>query len=180
MQHLALENWDPYQVLLTDVKNGSSDTTMCSTWIGIENYRDYDLTSFIDRHCLTFLVPVQQLIKDGSTVYILLSGAVWALYIGTFVITGILLISIARVYSKKLKKGNDVRTFELLSECYMNLVNIASAHGIQRFARPIALKIIVMRYILCCYNLRNHIIFRMNFIPFYFSWMLVSLALSVS
>lgn len=140
------ENWDPYETIRMDVTNKSSDMAMCSIWLTYENYNAFDLTSFIDRQCITFLVPVQKLISDVSTIYIALSGAVWALYIGTCIIVGILLIIMANIYFKQMNVGYKIGSFDYLSESYMNLVNIASAHGIQRFPKPIALKTIFMRY----------------------------------
>lgn len=143
---ISNESWHPYQGTLADTKGGLFDTAICGVWITWENYREYDLTSTIDRHCITFLVPVQQLIKNGSTIYISLSGAVWALYVGTFVSTGIISIILARIYWTKLNSGKEVRAFAFLSDSYMDLVNIASSHGIRRFPKQNALKIIVMRY----------------------------------
>lgn len=138
--------WDPFKISKSNIKNGSSDTEMCSTWFTYETYQQFDFTTFIDRHCITFLVPLQQLIKEGSVIFVSLSGVVWILFIGTFVITGILSIIVAKVYFKNSR--NEVRAFKFLSECYLDLVSIASSHGIQRFPKPIALKMIIIRYII--------------------------------
>lgn len=141
-------NWDPYEAIRAEVANKTSDMAMCSLWLNYEHHHSFDLSSFIDRQCITFLVPVQKLISEGSTIYISLSGAVWALYIGTCVIAGILLIILAKIYFQRMNVGYEIECFDFLSECYLDLVNIASAHGIQRFPKPIALKMIFIRYVL--------------------------------
>lgn len=140
------ENGDPYKAVLRDVKDGKSDLALCSIWMNHEHYRDFDLTSFIDRQCVTFLVPVNKLVRDGSTIYNSLSGAVWVLYIGAFISTGIILFFMARVYFRKINVGQGTQAFDFFSRNYMDLVNIASSHGIQRLPKPIPLKIVVMRY----------------------------------
>lgn len=136
---------DPYKAVLRDVKDGKSNLALCSIWMNLEHYRDFDLTSTIDRQCVTFLVPVNELVRKGSTIYNSLSGAVWALYIGALIITGIILFCMARVYFRKINVGQEVQDFDFFSRNYMDLINIASSHGIQRLPKPIPLKIVVMR-----------------------------------
>lgn len=136
------EKDDPYIIALNDVRAGVSDLAMCSMWLNYDHYSEHDLTTFFYRQCITFLVPVNKLISEGSTIYISLSIAVWSLYVGSLVIVGLVVNQLARIYSHFINKQFD--TFSYLSECYMDLVNIATSHGIQRFPTSIALKIIVI------------------------------------
>lgn len=135
---------DPHMIALNDVKTGVTDLAICSIWLNYDHYLVHDLTTFFDRQCITFLVPVNTLISEGSTIYISLSAAVWCLYIGSFISVGLVIIQLARIYYRSIHHSREFNTFAYLSECYMDLINIATLHGIERFPKSMALKIIVI------------------------------------
>lgn len=136
---------DPHTTVLDDVTNGVADLGMCHLWMHYNHYLEHDLSMFMDRQCVTFLVPINELVSEGSTIYLALSATVWALFIGTMVIVGIVYIRLIRFYHLNMMLHKSFNTFDYLTKCYTDLIHIASSHGIQRFPKSLALKIIVIR-----------------------------------
>lgn len=133
----------PYTFIMNDLSMNVSDMAMCSIWLIEKYYKSYDLTTFYDQNCATFLVPKPQKLNEASAIYKALDTSVWLLFLFFFLLSSILLNIISKM-EKRLYERNSLYTD--FTRAIMETLNTATSHSVHRFTNvQMSIKILLTR-----------------------------------
>lgn len=133
----------PYLQVMNDLSNRSSDLAMCSIWMLGKYYRNYDLTTFYDQVCTTYLVPKPKKLNEASAIYTALNTSVWLLFLFFFLLSAILLTFISKLEKRLYRRESHYLEF---TRALLETINIATSHSVHRFPNgQVAVKIILIR-----------------------------------
>lgn len=132
--------------VLADVEDHSANVGMCSVWLTEDKYKRFDVTKYFSRLCGTFLVPKPALITHASYIYLPLSRLLWFLIFGILLVTTVLYYLLYRHW----ESSHSGDRFENLSRAFLDVINIATAHGLPKILQPIPLRVLIISWILLC------------------------------
>lgn len=137
-------NHSPYEVLPNDLLNGTSDMAMCSIWLLEKNYKRFDLTTFYDEMCSTFLVPKPKKLNEAIAIYTALQKYVWMLFLSVLLMSIIALSLITKI-ERSLSIEN-ARQIDL-SHAILETIAIVSSLPIYRLPSnsQVSAKILLIR-----------------------------------
>ncbi len=139
----SLVKSNPYSAILNDVANNTSDLSMCALWIIEDIYKEYDLSSFYVKQCVTFLVPKPIKLHEATAIYTTLGTYVWLLFLFAFLLSIVLLNKIAK-FEKCLNDSDS--DFTDFSVTVLETVNAATSHAVTRFPNnQTSVKILLIR-----------------------------------
>lgn len=116
---------------------------MCAVWITQDRASRFELTDNFDFNCGTFLVAKSKVLDASSNIFWSMTIGVWALLAVSFIASAVCLVT----FSSSLLSG-DVHEFHYghdNSRSWVDLVNIATSHGLTVLPKQSSLKWIVMR-----------------------------------
>lgn len=138
MRDFAKTSISPWITMFDDLVNNTTDIAMCAVWL-TEYENKYDVSTFHSHECTTLLVPKPTRLSEITAIYTTLSGQVWLLFGLCFFVTGLLVWQSAKMEMiEKLVYGNVSRTF-------LEVMNIATSHGIGYFPRQNSIKLLLLR-----------------------------------
>ena len=132
---------DLYEEMYVKVNNRSSDVVMCSVWINERHHQMVALSTYFDWQCVTFLVPIPTKIPEATIIYRTLSATSWAAFLSAFFLTGLSLTFVARLQSNSIA----CRANRSIVNCFLDLVNIATAQGLNQMPKSHLLRVILLR-----------------------------------
>lgn len=103
------------------LRSHHADIALCCPWQDLENHMHYDMTTFIDYQCGTFLVPKEQLINAAANVYMPLSANVWTCTVLSMLVVAWLMPIFA--HRDGIYSNDGIR-------CVLDLVCISTNHGL--------------------------------------------------
>lgn len=120
----------PYVTIMKDLLNRSSDLSACSIWLVEKHYISYDMTTFYDQTCSTFLVPKPKKLNEATAIYTALSTSVWSLFLCFLLLSSILLNLISKIEKALFQRVSQYTEF---SRATLETINIATSHSVHRF-----------------------------------------------
>lgn len=112
---------------------------MCSVWLTELDYYQYDLSTFHNHECYTLLTPKPVKLSEAVAIYKTFSGHIWITFGMCFFITGMLLWGSARIQS------TEKTVYSNLSRTFLEVTNIATAHGVGYFPKQHSINILLFR-----------------------------------
>lgn len=116
--------------MMDDLTNRSSDLAMCSIRLTPKYYELYDLSTFYDQMCATFLVPKPVKLNEATAIYTALRRSVWLLFFCVLILSSILLNFISRVENRLYQRESQYIDF---TTALMEIVNTGTSHPVHRF-----------------------------------------------
>lgn len=119
---------------------------MCAVWVTKNRADRFDLTDAFDFNCGTFLVAKSTVLNASNNIFLSMSPGVWALLATSFLASAVCLVA----FSSALL-GDDGTSCDAFhygrdtSRSLVDLVNIATNHGLTIVPAQRSLKWIVMR-----------------------------------
>lgn len=136
-------NVSPYDMVMTDLSNKSADMSMCSIWLLQKYYRIFDLSTFYDQQCSTFLVPKPLKLNEATSIYMTLDSTVWFLFLFFFLLSSVLLYTIAKMEEQLYDKTS---VFTDLTRSFLETIGMAASHPVGRIPRDqTSVKILLTR-----------------------------------
>ncbi|XP_037052444.1 uncharacterized protein LOC119085982 [Bradysia coprophila] len=139
---------DPWSTVLKNVNNGTTDLAMCSVWLNLKSNDFYDATNYIDYQCGTFLVPKPTLVNPAAYLYMSLSRNVWMAFLFSFISTSIIMTLTARTGKRFLKKSWNDKLYIDFSRSFLDSMNVATLHGIEKFPKQDSIKSLFTSWII--------------------------------
>lgn len=124
---------------------GTSNIALCSKWLTIFAYQQMELSNYNNHICGTFLVPKPKPITSASYVYLPLNTTTWWLIIGTLLITSSLYFLMYQQHYRR-KTSSEGGRWESLGRTLLDVINIATSHGIPKIIQRVPIQLLVM----CC------------------------------
>lgn len=134
--------------------NGISNFALCSNWLTDHLVERFDVSGCFSHQCGTFLVPRPAPIAHASYIYYPLEDEVWILIFSFLVITTVLYYFFSRIFRKNsapqanLSQDNPPGEFDFMTQSFMDLINIATSHGLQRIVNRASIQILLISWIL--------------------------------
>lgn len=116
---------------------------MCSMWLVEEKYRRLELSNYFSHLCGTFLVPKPLAITEASYIYLPLSSELWLCILATLFITASLYFFMYREAHKAREQ-----VVESLSRIFLDVISIATSHGIPKIIQWIPIRLLVISWVL--------------------------------
>lgn len=132
----------PYSIIMNDLSNRSSDLAMCSIWLLTKYYQSYDLTTFYDQPCLTFLVPKPKKLNEATSIYTALSTNVWMMFLCFFLLSSLLLNFFSKMEKRLFRRHSQYTDF---SSALLETINTVTSHSVHRFPSSGPVKILLAR-----------------------------------
>lgn len=124
--------------MFEDLANDTADLA-CSIWLMLEYANEYDLSTFHSHECITFLVPKPKRLSEITAIYTTLSAQVWLVFGLCFFSTGVLMWSSARIQTMERN------IYANFSRTFLELMNIATSHGVGYFPTQHSINILLTR-----------------------------------
>lgn len=128
----------PWITMFEDLVNRTADIAMCSVWVTDYENR-FDLATYHHHECATLLVPKPTKLSEITAIYTTLSGQVWLIFAFFFAATGMLMWSSAKLDTVQ------TAAYANFSRTFLEMINIATSHGVGHFPRQHSIKILLMR-----------------------------------
>lgn len=138
----------PYNHVMKDLTNKTSDLAMCSVWILGKNYMKFDFTTYYEQHCSVFLVPKPQKLNEATAIYTALGLTVRLMFAIFFILSSILLNFISKM--EKLLYHRDSQYVDFV-RAVMDTISIATSHSVDRFPsqkKQFPVKILLIRWVI--------------------------------
>lgn len=151
--HDITRNWlVRYQIVdvgwngvLDTLSNDTSDIALCSVYLSFDHIQRFDLSSYFDHLCLTLFVPRPKQITEALFIYLSLPFDVWICYVGIFIIVGLFLYAISRLGAHLRIFDEKKVIYSNLQRSYIDVINVATSHGVTQFPFQAPLKIVIVR-----------------------------------
>lgn len=140
---LANVTTDPWNRVLMDVRENISDIASCSIWLSRVHAEMTELSKYYEYQCATFLVPRPEILSRPSTIYKPLTNIVWISFTICLFLTTLLLKLIAILGARLFESDFRDNKFNDLTTGLIEVVNIATSHGIPNFPWTSAVKILI-------------------------------------
>ncbi|KAJ6649859.1 hypothetical protein Bhyg_05100, partial [Pseudolycoriella hygida] len=131
-------------VFIDELNNNLVDMRMCSVWLTELDYYDYDLSTFHNHECYTLLTPKPVKLSEVTAIYKTFSSYTWITFVLSFFLFGLLLWVSARIQLMEKTVYTD------LSRTFLEVTNIATSHGVDKFPRQYSMNILLLSWILLC------------------------------
>lgn len=136
---------DPWSTVLHNVNNDKSDLAMCSVWLNLKSVTFYDVSNYVDYQCGTFLVPKSKLVNPAAYLYMSLSQSVWGALLFSFILVSVILTFLATIGKRIMKKSWKDEKYIDLTRSFMNALDVATSHGIEKFPTQDSMKALFSR-----------------------------------
>lgn len=123
---------------------------MCSMFLMEDRYRRLDLSSHFSSLCGTFLVPKAHPITHASYIYLPLSSTLWICMLVALLTTAILYFCIYRILADRTQDNN---VWENLSRAFLDIINIATSHGLPKIMKKISIRLLIISWVLLSFLL---------------------------
>lgn len=133
----------PWNTVLQNVNDEISDLAMCSTWM-TKQLSQYDMSTYFDFQCGTFLVPKPKLLNPASYLYLSLSENNWYGFAVSFIVMTLCFTIFTRVGRKFMDSWNDLAYVDF-SRSLMDVLDAATSHGLTKFPKQHSMKFLVNR-----------------------------------
>lgn len=134
--------WTEFSI--NHLSKGLCDMAMCAVWVTKDRADRFELTDPFDFNCGTFLVAKSKVLDASANIFCTMTSGVWALLAASLVVSAACLVT----FSSSLLVGGNASGFHYgrdKSRSIVDLVNIATNHGLTILPKQSSLKWIVMR-----------------------------------
>lgn len=128
----------------TDVLSGQADIAMGSIWMLLDRHRKFDLTSYFDIQCTTYLVPRPEIANAATNIYLCMSWKVWAALMISFCAIGVILTGLSWINSHLRNDGLQNVLYQDLNRSFLDILSILTGHGVKRFYQSSAINCVLL------------------------------------
>ncbi|XP_059610788.1 glutamate receptor ionotropic, delta-2-like [Phlebotomus argentipes] len=142
----ATDAGDPWLDVLMDALERRTNVALCGIWLIDEVQSMLEVSRPYGEQCLSFLVPRLKPVPRDRYIYLAMNERVWTLYL---VLT--LFICLLVYFLITFNTNNSLALqFNLLIESTMEVLSIATQHGVTRFPRRFSAKILLIAWFFFC------------------------------
>lgn len=123
---------------------------MCSMWLTDANYHRVDLSQYFSHLCGMFLVPDPKPVSPAKYLYLPMSTHLWWCIIGALLITALLYFC---MFQSSFGHDKKETTAESLGRAFLDVLAIATSHGIPVVVRRIPIRLLIIAWILLSFFL---------------------------
>lgn len=113
------------------IRDNKSDMALCATWLAIDLYTEFDLSEYLDAECGTLLVPTPALVSSALYAFFPFTLSVWLSVLICLMGTAMLVVGFTRC--QHFECSSHIPLKEHLGKPLLELVNLATNHGMHRF-----------------------------------------------
>lgn len=146
-QKLDLSEIDAWYQTVIEIERNASDIAICSIWMTVSHNIEFDITSYFDYQCGTFLVPQPSIVNDAYKIYTTLNPEIWFCILGTVIMTSVCLTYMSKIGSRLLANHWKDEFYTDAVRSSIDVIGMASSHGVSRFPRQGSIKVLIVRYI---------------------------------
>lgn len=117
----------------TDVLTDVADFAMGSIWMLLDRHRKFDLTSYFDIQCTTYLVPKPEMVNAATYIYLCMTWEVWTALAISFCTIGVILTAMSWANAHLRYDGMQNAVCHDLDRVFLDMLSILTGHGIKRF-----------------------------------------------
>lgn len=91
-------------------------------------------------------MPKPKLVNPAAYLYMSLSRSVWFAFLLSFIVVSMILTLIARTGRRTIRKSWKDKHYIDLTRSFMDSLNVATTHGIEKFPKQESMKTLLTRY----------------------------------
>lgn len=137
--------------MVQDLANGVADLSLCRFSLILEQYTQMDMGIAYENHNVKFLVPVPTLIDDAAAIDKSLTAPLWAAFICSLILLGILLTILQKFHENPNKRKPNCAWFESV----FYLISIATRHSIKYLPTQMPIRYILLSWMLVSLAIRT-------------------------
>lgn len=127
-----------------DVLSDQADFAMGSIWMLLDRHRLFDLTSYFDIQCTTYLVPKPEIVNAATYIYLCMSWKVWTVLLLSFCTIGLILTALSWTNVRLRNDGPQSVEYHDLNRSFLDLFLILTGHGVKRFHQSSAVNCLLI------------------------------------
>lgn len=134
--------------MLQSVLSYDNDVALCQIWFTERNFNTYKLSKYLDLQCLTIMVPRRTTIDIARIIYLPLTIDMWFGVAIAFISIVLILYAISKWGMRLRIYEPRYLPFRHLSTAYIEVINIATSHGVTNFPLQTSIKFVVLSWLL--------------------------------